>query len=116
MGRTKTCPLEQLQTDEKGQIYPKLSSEMNEFVIMVLGEKWLRYTWPVSNEELSKGWKVGEVGSRVAGDQVTLAAESWQICSIPRSQAGGMDFLQKVLTSQGNKNVFMEVKDSPVFM
>ena len=29
----------QLQTDEKGEIYPKLSSEMNEFVIMVLGEK-----------------------------------------------------------------------------
>lgn len=24
----------QLQTDEKGEIYPKLSSEMNEFVIM----------------------------------------------------------------------------------
>ena len=90
---------------------------MSEFVIMVLGEKRLRYTWPkVSSEELSKGWKVGEVGNRVAGDQVTLAAESWQVCSIPRSQAGGMDFLQKVLTSQGNKNVFMEVKDSPVFM
>ena len=67
----------QLQTDEKGEIYPKLNSEMNEFVITVLGEKGLRYTWArVSSEELSKGWKVGEVGSRVAGGQVSLAAES----------------------------------------
>lgn len=70
----------------------------------------------MSSEESSKGWKVGEVGSRVVGGQVALAAEAWQVCSTPRSQAGGMDSLRKVLTSQGNKNAFTEVKGSPVFI
>lgn len=77
----------------------------------------------MSSEELSKGWRVGEVRSRGVGEQAAVPAESWQVWSTPGlagsstpSQAGGMGFLQKVLTSQGNKNVFMEVKDSPVFM